>query len=129
MELQGHLDMRSDMNKQFLESDQLINLRRYQTDMGLDMVAVFNNNPWSGEGVVAVIKEYTHPSAHFDSWILLLKESRPVGVEAAPGSDRPEERIKWPGQHAILEWEGGQIKRTRTPYLNDQAYAPFTAFS
>ncbi len=73
MELQGHLDMRSVMNKQFLESDQLINLRRYQTDMGLDTVTVFNNNPWAREGVVAVIKEYTHPSAHFDSWILYSK--------------------------------------------------------
>ena len=59
--------MKTIMNKIFLESDQLINLRRYQSDVGVDAMAVYDNNPWKNEGVVAVIKEYTHPNAHFDS--------------------------------------------------------------
>ncbi len=117
--------MRTILNKRFMESEQIINLRRFQTDKGCDVITAHESNRYKEEGIMAMVKEYTHPLAHFDSWLALMRESRPEEVTAAPGSDRPPDRQKWPGKHVIINWEGGSVERKWSILLNDPgAYAP-----
>ncbi len=44
MELQGHLSMRTILNKRFMKSEQRINLRRFQTDKGCDVITAHETN-------------------------------------------------------------------------------------
>ncbi len=65
-----------------------------------------------------MVKEYTHPLAHFDSWLALMRDARPEEVTAAPGSETPPDKQKWPGKHVIITWEGGSVERKVSILLN-----------
>jgi hypothetical protein len=108
-----------------MESDQRINLRRFQTDKGCDIITAHEMNRYKEEGITSIVKEYTHPLTHFDSWLALMKESRPEDVSAAPGSDRSPDRQKWPDKHIIIRWDGGRVSKEWSILLNEEdAYAP-----
>ena len=91
------------------------------------MITVHKNNIHKGDGLVALIKEYSHPYSPVDTWAVLLKQSRPNDLNYEFYGDRPPNtRAPWPGKHGVLIWEGGDLDRnTETQISQSISSSPF----
>ena len=117
-EVQGHFSGETIINAPFMESDQLLNIRRKQMEKGADLMAVHASMHTVSKSIVALMKEPIPGSHAFEMWTAVLDTPRIRGVAASIYGDRPAEgRRQWKGKYPIITWKGSDVTKMESILL------------